>query len=43
MRDIFAGKEWDMSIGAVDVLFYRVDGAVSEMVSEEIFLIVTER
>lgn len=38
MRDIFASEERDVSVGAVDVFFYRMDGAVSEMVSEDMFL-----
>ena len=38
MRDVLAGKEGDVSVGAVDVFLYRTDCKVSEMVSEEMFL-----
>jgi hypothetical protein len=38
MRDVFAGKEGDVSVGAVDVFLYRMDCTVSEMVSEDMFL-----
>lgn len=31
MRDVFASKKRYMSIGAVDVFFYSIDGAVSRV------------
>ncbi|KAI7091849.1 RabGAP/TBC [Hortaea werneckii] len=36
VRDVFAGEEWDVAICAMDILFYRGDGAISKVYQQHV-------